>query len=195
MSGNFMQGISPLPSESQPHFSELDRLLCSSNQIMIIHTKTQTPVSSKVLTAQAIEDKVHRIACSKQSSSLLLKLTRELRNNIWAGVASDNIIHISYNKFNRRKTIKPKFLFHTCSAPTGLQSLACPPRTADHKYCSTTGRSNYGAIALVCKQIRMELPNIVDTLYSQNALQFPNLGTAEAFLFYITRMIGRELRI
>jgi hypothetical protein len=31
----------------------------------------------------------------------------------------------------------------------------------------------------------MELPNIVDTLYSQNALQFPNLETAEAFLFFI----------
>jgi hypothetical protein len=31
----------------------------------------------------------------------------------------------------------------------------------------------------------MELPNIVDTLYSQNALQFLDLGTAEAFLFFI----------
>jgi len=31
----------------------------------------------------------------------------------------------------------------------------------------------------------MELPNIVDTLYSRNALQFPDLETAEKFLFFI----------
>ena len=92
-----MQCIFPLPSESQPDLSELGRLLFSSNQIMIIHTKTQTPASPKALTAQAIEDKEHRIACSKQSSSPLLKLPRELRDKIWAGVVSDNIIHISRN--------------------------------------------------------------------------------------------------
>jgi hypothetical protein len=31
----------------------------------------------------------------------------------------------------------------------------------------------------------MELPNIVDTLYSRNALQFPDLETAEKSLFLI----------
>jgi hypothetical protein len=48
---NFMQCIFSLPSESQPDLSEPGRLLFSSNQIMIIYTKTPTPASSKFLTA------------------------------------------------------------------------------------------------------------------------------------------------
>jgi hypothetical protein len=49
-----------------------------------------------------------------------------------------------------------------------------------------TGPSNHPNIRLICKQALLELPDAETTFFSENAIQFADLETADAFLFDLT---------
>ncbi|KAG9230793.1 hypothetical protein BJ875DRAFT_430991 [Amylocarpus encephaloides] len=132
----------------------------------------------------------HRLACQRQSGSLLLTLPREIRDKIWKEAISANVIHVSAKKnvtnlhsFPRKRPLAQSYSFHECHAPNGLLSSACPPGKVDHRNCHTTNRGNVFGITLVCRQILAELPDIETTFFTRNAFQFEDPLDAEDFLF------------
>jgi hypothetical protein len=153
------------------------------------------PETAKSLIAKLKQDEDHRLACDAQSSSKLLSLPREVRDRIWEEVLNGNIIHITRvpeRPSKRQKTDRisipkkpPKYTFHMCRSPLGLASSASPPGQHDHSTCSVTGKSDYPNLNLVCKQMYHELPDLTTTFFSQDALQFADLDTADEFLFGI----------
>ncbi|KAM3076938.1 hypothetical protein ACMFMG_003594 [Clarireedia jacksonii] len=126
-------------------------------------------------------------ACLVQTESPLLRLPREIRDNIWSEVVSGNIAHVN------KDPATGKFSYHQCVAPTGLKSSVCPPGTGDHAQCSTSGPSNFAGFRRICKQIYLELPDSRHTLFSQNALQFSDLEDAEEFLFSFEESVRAEI--
>jgi hypothetical protein len=116
-------------------------------------------------------------ACLAQTQSPLLRLPREIRDNIWSEVVSGNIAHVE------KDLASGKFLYYQCMAPNGFKSSVCPPGTGDHAQCSVSGPSNFAGFRRICKQIYLELPDCHDTFFSHSALQFSDLEDAEEFLF------------
>lgn len=153
-----------------------------------------------------------QLVCGVQNSRLL-SLPREIRDNIWEEVVTANIFHISkiqdadgetetaetqetegtqesgeieenVSPTSRQRPIR--YQYHACRSHNGSSSSACPAAMGDHIECLNSGPSKHPwcpAINLVCKQILLELPKSKGTLFSENALQFDNLQTAESFLF------------
>ncbi|KAF7863167.1 hypothetical protein EAF04_007250 [Stromatinia cepivora] len=119
----------------------------------------------------------HIRACEVQSKSALLRLPREIRDTIWKDVVSGNIVHIS------RDVESSSYCYHSCVAPNGLKSSACPSGEGDHAQCATTGRSDFPSYRLICKQINLELPDARGTFFSKSAFHFDDLVDAEEYLF------------
>ncbi|EDN93875.1 predicted protein [Sclerotinia sclerotiorum 1980 UF-70] len=119
----------------------------------------------------------HIRACEVQSKSTLLRLPREIRDTIWKDVVSENIVHIS------RDANSSSYSFHSCVAPNGLKSSACPSGKGDHTQCATTGPSDFPSYRLICKQINLELPDARGTLFSKSVFHFDDLVDAEEYLF------------
>ncbi|PQE28995.1 hypothetical protein CJF30_00004010 [Rutstroemia sp. NJR-2017a BBW] len=115
--------------------------------------------------------------CRIQTESPLLRLPREIRDNIWSEVVSGNIAHVHKDPASR------EFRYHQCVAANGFNSSVCPPGTGDHAECSVTGPSSFAGFRRICKQITLELPDLQDAFFSGNALQFSDLEDAEQYLF------------
>lgn len=133
--------------------------------------------SSRRETKEVQRQEEHVKACLVQTGSPLLRLPREIRDNIWSEVISGNIAHVN------KDPVSGKFSYHRCLAPNAFKSSVCPPGTGDHARCSTSGPSSFAGFRRICKQIYLELPDSRKTLFAQNALAFSDLEDAEEFLF------------
>jgi hypothetical protein len=133
--------------------------------------------------AKRISD--HQVACGNQANSLLLNLPRELRDKIWSEAMIGNVFHI-FPAEDFKGSTGSKFKVYYCRVPDALNSSACEPGTGDHCNCSSKGPSQFSNLITVCKQIYLELPPLVDSIFSKNAFQFGDVRVAESFLFGIT---------
>lgn len=131
--------------------------------------------------ANKIKQAEYHAACAMQSHSPLLKLPRELRDNIWREVLHEDVIHVTRGLVEGDSL--ERYIYYTCVCDDKLNSLACGLGEGEHLACAMQDSTTYLDIRLVCKQILTELPDVDRAIFGQCAFHFSTLDVAEGWLF------------